>query len=92
MSNALNLMDAKRSCMVKTLNIMDANINGFTVSKNYYCLFPDLNAGHVDYLLSHTVYTNAIFYWTIFSRIFYDAVVNRCFFKIIKYIFLNQLS
>ena len=27
----LNLMDTKRSCMVKTLNIMDANINGFTV-------------------------------------------------------------
>ena len=23
--------EAKRSCMVKTLNIMDANINGFTV-------------------------------------------------------------
>ena len=23
-------MDAKRSCMVKTLNIMDANIKGFT--------------------------------------------------------------
>ena len=30
-SIALNLMDANRSCMVKTLNIMDANINGFTV-------------------------------------------------------------
>ena len=27
--NSLNLMDAKRSCMVKTLNIMYANINGF---------------------------------------------------------------
>ena len=27
--NSLNLMEAKRSCMVKTLNIMYANINGF---------------------------------------------------------------
>ena len=27
----LNLMDANKSCMVKMLNIMDANINGFTI-------------------------------------------------------------
>ena len=31
LSNELNLMEAKRSCMLKTLNIMDANIKGFTV-------------------------------------------------------------
>ena len=30
-SIVLNLMDANRSCTVKTLNIMDVNINGFTV-------------------------------------------------------------
>ena len=34
LSNALNLMDAKRLCIVKTLNIMDANIKGFTVYSN----------------------------------------------------------
>ena len=29
-------MDANRSCTVKTLNIMDANINGFTVTDSSF--------------------------------------------------------
>ena len=47
LSKALNLMDAKRSYMVKTLNIMDANIKGFTV---YIIMYIDIHT----YIHIHT--------------------------------------
>ena len=39
--------------------------------------FPDLKVGHVDHLISY-IYLRII-YWTIFSRNFYDNVVNYIF-------------